>query len=95
MRTKEDLNALKEEVETLNEKFHKLKEDELKQVNGGGTGETNNCPYGKTQADKDCNFIYHDRRCQYAKFWIECPYPYNIYDCEKGCGRFDDRKPEM
>ena len=36
MRTKEELNALKEEMETLNEKFAELTEDELTQITGGG-----------------------------------------------------------
>ena len=35
MKTKEELNALKEEVETLNRKLAELNEDELKQVGGG------------------------------------------------------------
>ena len=35
MKTKEELNALKEEVETLNRKLHELTEEELEQVNGG------------------------------------------------------------
>ena len=35
MKTKEELNALKEEVETLNKKLHELTEEELKQVSGG------------------------------------------------------------
>ena len=35
MKTKEELNALKSEVEALNAKPAKLSEDELKQVNGG------------------------------------------------------------
>ena len=35
MKTKEELNALKEEVETLNEKLHELTEEELEQVLGG------------------------------------------------------------
>ena len=35
MKTKEELNALKEEVETLNKKLAELTEDELKQVSGG------------------------------------------------------------
>ena len=35
MKTKEELNALKEEVETLNKKLHELSEEELEQVNGG------------------------------------------------------------
>ena len=35
MKTKEELNALKEEVETLNKKLAELTEDELEQVSGG------------------------------------------------------------
>ena len=36
MKTKEELNALKEEVEALNKKLHELTEEELAQVFGGG-----------------------------------------------------------
>ena len=35
MKSKEELNALKEEVETLNKKLQELSEDELQQVSGG------------------------------------------------------------
>ena len=35
MKTKEELNALKEEVEALNKKLHELTEEELAQVTGG------------------------------------------------------------
>ena len=35
MKTKEELNALKEEVETLNKKLAELTEEELAQVAGG------------------------------------------------------------
>ena len=35
MKSKEELNALKEEVETLNKKLHELTEEELAQVSGG------------------------------------------------------------
>ena len=35
MKTKEELNAIKEEIETLNEKLAELTEEELAQVNGG------------------------------------------------------------
>ena len=35
MKTREELNALKEEVENLNKKLAELTEDELKQVVGG------------------------------------------------------------
>ena len=36
MKTKEELNALKEEVETVSKKLHELTEEELAQVSGGG-----------------------------------------------------------
>ena len=36
MKTKEELTALKAEVETLNEKLHELTDEELAQVSGGG-----------------------------------------------------------
>ena len=35
IKTKEELDALKEEVETLNKKLHELTEEELEQVFGG------------------------------------------------------------
>ena len=35
MNTKEELNALKEEVETVSKKLHELTEEELEQVSGG------------------------------------------------------------
>ncbi len=35
MKTKEELNALKEEVETVSRKLHELTEEELTQVTGG------------------------------------------------------------
>ena len=38
MKTKEELNALKEEVETLNKKLVELTDDELEQVGGGIAG---------------------------------------------------------
>ena len=37
MKTKEELNALKEEYETMNKKLAELNEDELAQVTGGIT----------------------------------------------------------
>ena len=35
MKTKEELNALKEEVETVSKKLHELTDEELAQVSGG------------------------------------------------------------
>ena len=37
MKTKEELSALKEEVETMSKKLHELTDEELKQVVGGFT----------------------------------------------------------
>ena len=34
-KTKEELNAIKEEVETVNKKLHELTPEELEQVTGG------------------------------------------------------------
>ena len=42
MKTKEELNALKNEVETLNKKLAELREDELKLVVGGVSIERDN-----------------------------------------------------
>ena len=38
MKTQEELNALKEEVETLNKKLAELSEEDLEQVSGGIAG---------------------------------------------------------
>ena len=35
MKTEEELNALKEEVETVNRKLHEMTDEELEQVTGG------------------------------------------------------------
>ena len=35
MKTKEELNAMKEKVETVSKKLHELSEEELAQVSGG------------------------------------------------------------
>ena len=39
MKTKEELNALKNEVEALNAKLAELNEDEMKEVTGGDENE--------------------------------------------------------
>ncbi len=38
MKTKEELNVLKEEFEALNKKLHELTEEELEQVTGSCSG---------------------------------------------------------
>ena len=40
MKTKEELNALKEEVETASRKLHELTDEELAQVSGGNAGQS-------------------------------------------------------
>ena len=45
MKTKEELNALKEEVEALNKKLAELTAEEMEQVTGGNSGiPTKSCP---------------------------------------------------
>ena len=41
MKTHEELNALKEKVETLNKKLAELTDEELAQVSGGGLSDAN------------------------------------------------------
>ena len=45
MKTKEELNAIKNEVEALNKKLSELNEDELKEVTGGLTMKPDSCPF--------------------------------------------------
>ena len=46
MKTKEELNALKEEVEAVDKKLHELTEEELAQVSGG------KCPWDMSIQDE-------------------------------------------
>ena len=46
-KTKEELDALKEEVEAVNEKLHELTDEELEQVTGG--------EWYSYEKDKDAN----------------------------------------
>ena len=53
MKTKEELNALKDEVEAVSEKLQELTEEEIAQVTGGfgiSVGATQ-CGWGKTGDD--------------------------------------------
>ena len=64
-KTQEKLNALKEEVVTLNEKLHELTEEELAQVTGGrpnGLGPEFGCEAGEFVADayKEASYSYKD-----------------------------------
>ena len=48
-KTKKELDALKEEVEAVNEKLHELTDEELAQVTGGG-GASQYLAFGATVA---------------------------------------------
>ena len=53
MKTKEELNELKEEVEALHKKFHALSDDELENVTGGKKAPVE----GKKYADKSASDV--------------------------------------
>ena len=59
MKTKEELTALKAEVETLNMKLRELSEEELRQVTGGMTVPFE-VPKGKDVTHDDSSFLYND-----------------------------------
>ena len=64
MKTKEELNALKEEVENLNEKLRELTEEELAEVCGGAE---NNSTIGK---DDDVVWLYeNDAQSKGSSTW--------------------------
>ena len=67
MKTKEELNALKEEVETLNKKLHELTDEQLEQVSGGA-GQTVTSLEGLSCKSRDpnghdlgSNFYYNNK----------------------------------
>ena len=51
MKTTEELNALKEEVEALNKKLHGLTEEELAQVTGGNGKFAYEVPFYKPELE--------------------------------------------
>ncbi len=53
MKTKEELNALKKEVETLNKKLAELTEEELAEVTGGAIIVKHNMAANDTNTDVD------------------------------------------
>ena len=73
MRTAEELNAIKEEVENVNKKLAELSEEELKQVTGGllpvldcplkNIGDNGGCPYGGSMKS-----LMNCSGCQYAGY---------------------------
>ena len=69
MKTKEELNALKAEVETLNKKLAELTDEELKQVAGGDYFAPGECPY--------CGGALEPFQ------WATDPFVYQCIDCRK------------
>ena len=72
MKTEEELNALKDEVETLNKKLAELTVEELTQVPGGGEND------GETKMKWGCNtpgcrLNYISMHCPDDQYDI-CPY---------------------
>ena len=62
-KTKEELNALKEEAETMNNRFAELTEEELEQVTGGayvkdGYGSVTFGPYIEDHYDPNTDGTY-------------------------------------
>ena len=71
MKTKEELNELKEEVEAVNKKLAELTEDELAQVTGGGVP----CHSPRKPVDMPM-CIFHETRyafCPYKNDYSQCP----------------------
>ena len=59
MKTKEELNALKEEVKAVNKKLAELTEEELEQVSGGFRGDSDyTTTYRKTCSN--CGYILRE-----------------------------------
>ena len=59
MKTKEELNALKEEAEVVSSKLAELTEDELAQASGGETVSDGNCQQTVTlNCNRKCKSLY-------------------------------------
>ena len=96
MKTQEELNALKDEVETLNEKLAELTDEELKQVTGGKTNVEN--PDGTITLYKgQCFWDSYSPSYRTYKIpedyinisrntWIECPCQWKTTMNEYGYG---------
>ena len=66
MKTKEELNALKEEVETVSKKLHELTDEELAQVSGSGR-ERYILPIDLHPCE------YNNETCPYKDDYTKCP----------------------
>ena len=88
MKTQEELNVIKEEVEALNKKLVELTEDELKQVVGGkgGSGEPDidmsieneSIPVNPHETCPRCKIGYMQVAYDYVThkpFYLVCSYP--------------------
>ena len=78
MKTKEELNALKEEIETLNKKLAELTAEELAQVFGGSDTEKPTCPrYRETVDQNNCGWAHPQGLCPIAihldSMFYKCP----------------------
>ena len=60
MKTKEELNELKEEVETLNKKLAELNQEELTQVCGGDAS-TDTTAGGLRYTRQSSAYMYHNK----------------------------------
>ena len=58
MKTKEELEALKKELDDVNKKLHELTEEELKQVTGGS--DFNMDDFSVTESDKQYEQHFYD-----------------------------------
>ena len=85
MKTKEELNAQKEEVETLNKKLHELTDEELAQVTGG-VGLPSLQTGGVTVNDGNCGqeVEIYEGKCKFHPEGVSipncnttCPYYHN------------------
>ena len=89
MKTKEELNALKEEVETLSKKLAELTEEELAQVIGGeGEEEKKICPQNLEEAFKSV-CVTNGQVCPYAQENGD------LYVCLLGKGSFNRSRYEI
>ena len=59
-KTQEELNALKKEVETLNNKLKELTDEELKQVAGGHGAPASNLPLNNIIREVNLRHKYDD-----------------------------------
>ena len=68
MKSKEELNALKEEVETVNRKLHELTDEELAEVSGGGSQ-----TYGGYEFTDGMAFVTSKHPNETCHIWFTTP----------------------